>query len=83
MNVRIHRKKNIKVFMKNWLVKFIRLEMWILHPKLLIKHFGRFDQDIYTKFHPNIYRYCDNGLWTKYTHGIVLDIYPRIRLIQA
>ncbi len=40
--------------MKNWLVKFIRLKMWILHAKLLIKHFGRFDQDIYAKFHPNI-----------------------------
>ncbi len=24
--------------MENWLVKFIREEMWILHVKLLIKH---------------------------------------------
>jgi len=38
MSVRIHRKKKVKVLMKNWFVKFIREKMRILHAKLLIKH---------------------------------------------
>lgn len=82
MTVRIHRTKNIKVFTKNWLVKFIWLEMWILHAKFLIQHSKGFDQDLYAKFHPNIYRYYDNGLWTKYTHKIALHIFPKKNLIQ-
>jgi len=31
-------KKNIKVFLENWLVRFIQQEMWISHAKLLVKH---------------------------------------------
>ncbi len=47
-----HRKKNIKVLMKNWLSMFIWQEMWILHAKCLIKHFGGFNQDL--GFMPNL-----------------------------
>jgi hypothetical protein len=37
--------------MKNWLIRFIRQEMKILHAKCLIKHFGRFDENL--NFTPN------------------------------
>jgi hypothetical protein len=32
--------------MKNWFVRFIRQEMKILHAKCLIKHFGRFNENL-------------------------------------
>ncbi len=82
MNVRECKKENVKVLMENWFIKFIWLEMWILHAKFLIQHSKGFDQDLYAKFHPNIYRYYDNGLWTKYTHKIALHIFPKKNLIQ-
>jgi hypothetical protein len=31
---------------ENWLVKFIRQEMWILHAKLLVKHSGNMYRDL-------------------------------------
>jgi hypothetical protein len=34
------------------------------------------------KFDLNNYRYCDIGLQTKYTLGIVQDIFPKIPSIQ-
>jgi hypothetical protein len=38
VSVRKHRKENVELLAENWLVKFIRQEMWISHAKLLIKH---------------------------------------------
>ncbi len=38
---KICRKENVKILMKNWLVKFIKQEMWISHAKILIKHFRK------------------------------------------
>jgi len=52
MSVRIFRKKNVKIFMKIWLVKFIWQEMWIFHVKLLIKHFKTIDKHLC--FMPNL-----------------------------
>jgi hypothetical protein len=46
MSVRISRKENVKVLVENWLVKFIRQEMWISHAKLLIKHSGSMYRDL-------------------------------------
>jgi hypothetical protein len=45
-------KKNIKVLVENWLVRFIWQEMQILHAKLLIKHFGSMYKDLC--FMPNL-----------------------------
>jgi hypothetical protein len=41
VNIRKCRKKNVKVFMENRLVRFTWQEMWILHAKCLIKHSRR------------------------------------------
>jgi hypothetical protein len=52
MKVEIFTKKNIKVFMKIWLVRFISQEMWILHVELLIKYFRMIHEFIF--FMPNL-----------------------------
>jgi hypothetical protein len=46
MNVRINRKENVKVLVENWLVKFMKQEMWISHVKLMIKHYGNMYRDL-------------------------------------
>lgn len=46
MSGKIGGKKNVKILMKNWLVKFIEQEMQILHAKILIKHFRKIDENL-------------------------------------
>ncbi len=84
VNVRISRKKNVKVIVENWLVRFIRKELQILHVKLLIKHFGSMYRDLcfVSDLIQIIIKYCDIRLHTKYTPGIEQGISPRIFLIQ-
>jgi len=70
--------------MKNWLIKFIKQEMWSLYAKCLIKHFEKLQRFVFCAiFDPDNYRYCDIGLWTKYTHGIVQHMFLGIPSIQV
>jgi len=48
INVKIFRKKNIKIFMKICLVRFIWQGMWSLHVKLLIKYSKMIDEFIFS-----------------------------------
>jgi len=50
--IRILRKNNVQIFIKNWLVRFIWQEMRILHVKFLIKHSGTIKEDLC--FMPNL-----------------------------
>jgi hypothetical protein len=63
VSVKKHRKKTVKILIENWLVRFIQQEMWILHAKLLVKHFKNMYRDLFcTKFDLNNYKYYDARL---------------------
>jgi hypothetical protein len=58
--------------MKNWFVRFIRQEMKILHAKRLIKHFGRFDENL--NFTPNAIQIIINIVTLGYGPNIHMEL---------
>jgi hypothetical protein len=72
MNVRECRKENVKVLMENWLIKFIWLEMWILHAKFLIKHSRNMYR--YFCFAPNLIQIIIDIVMLNYGPNINMEL---------
>jgi hypothetical protein len=83
MNIRTIRKKNVKVLVENWFIRFIWQKMWISHAKLLVTHSRNMYKGLcFVPYVIHVIIYCDIGLQTKCRLGIEQGISARIPSIR-